>query len=123
MDRAAFLAAAAAAAPTQLQRVDLPGFPEPVYLRRMTVSEMRKLAEDVAAEKERGAAAMPDAVSVAVFARDETGALLFDRGDVASMTELQAVLDRADYGIVQVLMQAAGKLDEPKSGEVDEAGN
>lgn len=121
MDRDGFLAAARAAAP-ELRQARLSGFPEPVWIRRMTVAEARRLAADAAAEGE-DAAPNGDARVIATMVRNGDGELLFERDDQAQMTELQATIDAMDARVVTELLNAVNALAEPGPGEVDDAGN
>ncbi len=127
MDRATFLEAARASVPT-LVAVALPGFAEPVWIRRMTVAEARQLATDAAADAaaERTDGAKPanqDARVIATMVRDQAGELLFDREDEGQMLELQAVVEASDARMVQALLEAANRLNEPAPDEADASGN
>ena len=124
MDRQAFLDALAQSVPP-LRSVRIGSWPDPVYIRRMTVGEARELAEIQRAEAEEGEAdeSLSQAKVLALVVRDASGALLFDRHDAGQMAELAARVDGVDARVVQDLLVAINGLNEPGAGSVDDTGN
>ncbi len=118
--RTAFIDALQAATPP-LRRVEIRGFPHPVWLRRMTVGEARALV--AAAKAQAGDDPFANARTVASLVRDDTGALLFDRHDDAQLKALQAALESTDARVMNDLMQQIARLNDADETEVDHAGN
>lgn len=126
MNREKFLAKATESA-VKLTAVPIPGWDEPVYIRPMTIAEVKEtiLRPDQPDDARSRLAADPYMVerTIARVARDEHGALIFDADDDSQMEELRDAIQLTPPGLISGrLQQAQAALNVPDK-EVDAKGN
>lgn len=126
MDRAKFLAGLKGSA-VKLSPFTLPGFSEPVYLKPLTMADIKAELTKPDEPKEVRERIQKDQFyierSIARLVRDEKGALLFDEKDDAQMSELRGVLDANAHTVSSLIHAAHDKLNGADKSEVDPKGN
>lgn len=126
MDRAKFLAGLKGTA-VKLVPFTIPGFTEPIYLKPVTMAEIKAELTKPDEPKEVKDRLAKDQYyierSIARVVRDEKGELLFDEKDDAQMAQLKAVLDENGPEVNRSIQEAREALQKPGKDEVDPAGN
>lgn len=127
MDRAAFLARLRGAA-VKLTPYTIPGWDEPVYLRPMSMADVKEqLARGDTPDSMADRLKADPFVLERRLARvllNEKGERIFDPADDEQMTELRAVLDGSTPDIVRQIHDAHDALQEPSPKDgVDAKGN
>lgn len=126
MNRAQFLAGLKGTA-VKLTPFTIPGFTEPIYLKPVTMAEIKAELTKPDEPKEVRERLAKDAYyierSIARVVRDEKGELLFDEKDDAQMAQLKEVLDENGPEVNRAIQEAREALQKPGKDEVDPAGN
>lgn len=126
MDRAKFLAGLKGNA-VKLFPFTPPGFSEPIYLKPLTLADVKaQLAKpDEPKEIKERLANDPFYIErgIARLVRDANGVLLFDEKDDVQMAELKTLLDQNGPEVSRKIQEAHDDLQEPTKAEVDPKGN
>ena len=126
MDRAKFLASMKSGA-VKLTSFTPPGFAEPIYLKPMTMADIKaQLVRDDEAPDVRDRLRKDQYYierSLARIMRNEKGELLFDESDDGQMAALKEVLDEGPHNTSRLIHEAQDKLQNPDKEEADPKGN
>lgn len=126
MDRAKFEATLKAGA-VKLVAYTPPGFAEPIYLKPLTMADIKAQLLKPDEPKEVRERILKDEFyierSLARIIRDETGALIYDEKDDAQMSGLRAVLNDSPHNLSNLIIGAQDGLMQPTKDEVGPTGN
>lgn len=126
MNRQKFLASTKKSA-VKLTAVPIPGWDEPVYIRPMTIADVKEtiLRPDQPENTRARLEADPFMVErmIARVARDERGDLLFDPADDVQMEALREAIQLTPPGLISGRLQEAQAALNVPDKEVDAKGN
>lgn len=126
MDRAKFMARLQGAA-VKLTPFTPAGWDEPIYLRPMSMADIKDQLQRPESEGSVGDRLKADPYYIerqlARVVRGKDGALLFDPADDAQMAELKTVLDASPPEVSRQIQDEQGRLNGPAKSEADDKGN
>jgi len=126
MDRAKFLLGLKRSA-VRLTAFTPPGFTEPIYLRPLSMADIKAVITKPDEPKEVRDRLTNDPLyierGIARIVRGADGNLLFDEKDNAQMDELKSVMDNNSHNVSRLIHEAHEALQLPDKSEADPKGN